>query len=215
VRQLWHIGKSGCVRSLTHQSTDIEQQVHSTAMADNVDASSPRCRTRAEPSRPPGERGQCPSGRTRLFSQMWAAISIGGVARSRCMQRYRPPIYPGHGPNRPNISRWPVFPRGIREHQVDVKMRTLICFALPFSDIDHLSPFWEGVALEYLNQHEVRLRVAGSPDPGVLTHSAGRSLACDCQDGNAARWLWPEGRTRQRASELDLEGASPAVRAGP
>jgi hypothetical protein len=46
-------------------------------------------------------------------------------------------------------------------------------------------------------------------------YSAGRSLACDRQDGNAARWLWPEGRARQRASELGLEGASPAVRARP
>jgi hypothetical protein len=34
-RQLWQIGKSGCERSLTHQSTDIEQHVHVAAIADH------------------------------------------------------------------------------------------------------------------------------------------------------------------------------------
>jgi hypothetical protein len=35
-RQLWQIGRSGCERSLTHQSTDIEQHAHSTAMSESV-----------------------------------------------------------------------------------------------------------------------------------------------------------------------------------
>ena len=35
-KQLWQIGRSGWERSLTHQSTDIEQHAHSTAMSESV-----------------------------------------------------------------------------------------------------------------------------------------------------------------------------------
>ena len=36
-RQLWQMGRSGCDRNLTHQSTDVEQQAHTTATAVMVD----------------------------------------------------------------------------------------------------------------------------------------------------------------------------------
>jgi hypothetical protein len=58
-----------------------------------------------------------------------------------------------------------MFPQGIGEHQVDVKMRTPICFAFPFPDIDHLCPFREDMALEYLSQHGISLRSRALPIP--------------------------------------------------